>query len=109
MRTLHREPRLLVGEAVRLEENVPLRVLERRAAGARHRKAAHAHRAVHRLAGREVRRPAPVIERVGRRDLDVVHHSEPVRHDPRVGLGPADDLGAVALDDDEDPHWMPAR
>jgi hypothetical protein len=32
-----------------------------------------------------------------------------VRHDARVRLGPADDLGAVALDDDEDPHSMPAR
>jgi hypothetical protein len=30
-------------------------------------------------------------------------------HDARVRLGPADDLGAVALYDDEDPHSMPAR
>jgi hypothetical protein len=29
--------------------------------------------------------------------------------DTRMRLGAADDLGAVALDDDEDPHSMPAR
>jgi hypothetical protein len=32
-----------------------------------------------------------------------------MRHDARVRLGSADDLGAVPLDDDEDPHSMPAR
>jgi hypothetical protein len=29
--------------------------------------------------------------------------------DASVSLGPADDLGTVALDDDEDLHTMPAR
>src|SRR5437763_12672559 len=62
MRTLHREPRLFVGESVRLEEHVALGILERRASRPRHRETANAYRAVHRLAFRKMRRPAPVVE-----------------------------------------------
>jgi hypothetical protein len=32
-----------------------------------------------------------------------------MRDDARVSLGPADDRGAVALDDHEDLHSIPAR
>jgi hypothetical protein len=32
-----------------------------------------------------------------------------MRHDARMRLGPADDIGAVTLDDHEDLHSMPAR
>ena len=46
---------------------------------------------------------------IDRRDFDLVHHRQTVGHDACVRLGPADYLGAVALDDDEDPHSMPAR
>ena len=49
VRSLHREPRLLVGERVWLEEDVPLGFLEVRAAHAGDREAPHAHRTVHRL------------------------------------------------------------
>ena len=109
MRALRREPGLLVGEGVRLEQDVALGILERRASHARHGKAADAHRPVHRLAFRKVRRPAPVVQGVGRRNLHLVDHREAVGHDTRVRLGAADHLGAVALNDDEDPHSIPAR
>ena len=109
VRALHREPILLVGERVRLKEDVALVLFERRAPQASHREAPHADGTVHRFAGCEVRRPAPVVERVGCRDLDLVDHRETVSDHAGVRLGAADDLGAVALDDDEDPHSMPAR
>jgi hypothetical protein len=109
VRPLRREPRTLVGKRVRLGQHVPLVILERRAAQARDRKAPDPHRSVQRLAAREVRRPRPVVKGRGRRYLDLVYLREALRHDARVRLGPADDLGPVTLDDDEDGHETPER
>ena len=82
--TLHREPRLLVGSRMPLEQDMPLGILERRTAHTGHRETPNADRTVHRFADREMRRPAPVVERVRRHHLDLVHHRKPVRNYARV-------------------------
>src|SRR5256886_10450115 len=84
VRALLDEPPALLGERVRLEEQVTLGVLERRAPKSGDWKAADTHRAVHRLARQEMRRPGPVIERGRRGDLYLVQLRQALRDDARV-------------------------
>src|SRR5205814_4795384 len=90
VRPLRREPGALLVEGVRLEDEMALELLERRTAPGGDREAPYADRAVPRFARREMRRPAPEVERGRRRDLDLVQLREAVRDHACVGLGSAD-------------------
>ena len=48
--------------------------------------------------------PGQVVDRAGGQHLDLVRARQPLRDPARVQLRPADDLLAVALDDEADPH-----
>ena len=48
--------------------------------------------------------PGDVVARAGRQHFDVVLRGEPLGDEPAEVLGSAEDLGAVALDDEGDFH-----
>src|SRR4029079_19030679 len=94
-----REPALLLGERVRLGEDVLLVLLEILAPPGRDREATDLEPIDDLFARGIVVGPGPVVEGGRRRDLDRVAEREPDRGRARVTLGAAHDIEAVALDD----------
>jgi len=110
--TLTRRPGELVGDVVVLLEDVLLERLEFGIASCGDREPMHEDAVEEILARSVVRVPGPVVERGGRRDLDGVPLRQPLRHEPGVLLATTNDLGAVALHDQQQPptgHSSPMR
>ena len=99
------QPLHLVGAAVRVVED-PFRVLVERREIARPRVREAPHRDPAHAIGsfRVLVLPRDVVARAGGQHLDLVLLGEPLGDEAAVVLGSAEDLGAVALDDESEFH-----
>src|SRR5216683_3799716 len=101
-RALRLDERSLVPERVRRGERAPLAEAEVARATSLHREAVHRDAVDHRLPGRELIRPRPVVARGRRRYLDVEVRTQSLRHRAGMRLRAAAGDVAVALHDDHE-------